>query len=73
MNGIFLPDFQGGLVVLNNGSGTITKLDGITGQPYPSYTAASPQILTGQMVAGTDGTIYAVEFNPGNVGQGGAG
>ncbi len=73
MNGTFLPDFQGGLAVLNNGSGTITKLDGITGQPYPSYTAASPQILTGQMVAGTDGSIYAVEFNPGNVGQGGAG
>jgi hypothetical protein len=73
VNGTFIPDFQGGLAVLNNGAGTITKFDGITGQPYPSYTAASPQILTGQMVAGTDGTIYAVEFNPGNVGQGGAG
>ena len=32
-----LPDFQGGLI-LSDGSGSITKLDGITGQPYPSYT-----------------------------------
>ncbi|MGO9617911.1 MAG: hypothetical protein ACLP6W_16045 [Bryobacteraceae bacterium] len=64
MNGTFLPDFQGGLAVLNNGSGTITKLDGITGQPYPSYTAASPQILTGQMVAGTDGIPPIFDLNP---------
>src|SRR5208283_1301661 len=31
----FLPDFQGGLVLL--GFNSIQKLDGITGQPYPAY------------------------------------
>ena len=37
-----VPDFQGGLVVLNYDPNTnvssIYKLDGITGQPYPAYT-----------------------------------
>ncbi len=33
-----LPDFQGGLVVLDAFANSIKKLDGITGQPYPAYT-----------------------------------
>lgn len=35
-----LPDFQGGLVVVDSQS--ITKFDGMTGQTYPAYTFANP-------------------------------
>ena len=62
-----LADFQGGLVVANfaaNGvGGSITKLDGITGQPYPAYNFASGQLF-GPPVVHTDGTIFAIQSNP---------
>jgi hypothetical protein len=41
-----MPDVQGGLVVTdllaNGGDGSIMKVDGITGQPYPAYALARP-------------------------------
>lgn len=38
-----VPDFQGGLTVLNLGTSPATaqKLDGVTGQSYPAYTYSS--------------------------------
>ena len=51
-----VPDFQGGLVVYNSLDGSITKLDGITGQPYPSCLNARPP-----MAVHTDGTIFAIQ------------
>ena len=64
-----LPDFQGGLVVLNVDPNTnvssIYKLDGITGQPYPAYTPSpdpdgtSPRL--GPVAIHPDGTIFAVQ------------
>ena len=60
-----MPDFQGGLVVTdllaNGGNGSIMKVDGITGQPYPAYTLAR---LTDNFVAAavhTDGTIFVLQ------------
>jgi hypothetical protein len=60
-----LPDFQGGLVLANDSS--IWKLDGITGQPNPAYTASGTTSLGaygGSLVAvHPDGTIFAVQQN----------
>jgi hypothetical protein len=57
----FVPDFQGGLVVVN--SQYIYKLDGITGKPYQSYTSQSGSSGIGLSipVVHTDGTIFAVD------------
>ena len=61
--GTLLPDFQGGLVVMNN-DGSIYKLDGITGQAYPSYTPPGPgcsvycELPTGGLAVHPDGTIF---------------
>jgi hypothetical protein len=54
-----VPDFQGGLIVYDSGSGgaSIKKLDGITGQPYPAYSGTN----LGLPVVHTDGTIFAVQ------------
>ena len=67
-----VPDFQGGLVVLIAGiGGSVTKLDGITGEPYPAYTSSAS--LLGPIGVHTDGTIFAVQADPGNEAQSGAG
>jgi hypothetical protein len=64
--GNLIPDFQGGLVVIDTSSGSITKLDGITGQPYPPYTPTAAQGFDFAGIAvHTDGTIFAVQYNPG--------
>ena len=61
--GTLLPDFQGGLVVMNN-DGSIYKLDGITGQAYPAYTLPGPgcsvycELPTGGLAVHPDGTIF---------------
>jgi hypothetical protein len=68
-----IPDFQGGLVAYWNGS--ITKLDGTTGQPYPTYNpgciwiiaAGGPDSLgghggVGYVWAHPDGTIFTIEY-----------
>jgi len=62
-----LPDFQGGLAMANYDEDTSTwsiwKVDGITGQSYPSYSVAqygspgSGSLAT--MAVHTDGTIFA--------------
>jgi hypothetical protein len=61
-NGI--PDFQGGLIDWhggNGGTGYIRKLDGLTGQPYPSYIPTGNWTLTAASpVVHPDGTIFAV-------------
>jgi hypothetical protein len=53
-----IPDFQGGLVVANGQS--IYKLDGITGQAYPTYSSSAGNTLTTPAVH-TDGTIFTVD------------
>ena len=60
-----MPDFQGGLVVTdllaNDGDGSIMKVDGITGQPYPAYALGR---LTDNFIAAavhTDGTIFVLK------------
>ncbi len=62
-----VPDFQGGLVVTKYDSSTdsysITKLDGITGQPYPAYTLDQGAQLDGSLRVHTDGTIFAIQTN----------
>jgi len=72
-----LPDFQGGLVAIEPStanSNAIVKLDGITGQAYPTYTPTSPASLTGVALCTvgtacdgvaihTDGTVFAIEFS----------
>jgi hypothetical protein len=69
-----LPDFQGGLIVVDPGtlqsnpnpvsSGSVQKLDGLTGQAYPAYTIPNtwdPGVGQNLPVAvHTDGTIFAV-------------
>jgi hypothetical protein len=61
--GSIFPDFQGGLVVV--GDRSIWKLDGTTGQPYPAYTSGNSGIELGHVAVHTDGTIFAVLYNPG--------
>ena len=71
--GSILPDFQGGLVVVDPyvQTGAIHKLDGITGQAYPAYTPtpkgwALAQGLTPYDAAvHPDGTIFAVIWDGG--------
>ena len=70
-----MPDFQGGLVITdylaNGGNGSIVKVDGITGQPYPAYNLAAPTpdffgltvFSNGAAAVHTDGTIFAFEGN----------
>ncbi len=69
-NDSVMPDFQGGLIIsdflANGGNGSITKVDGITGLPYPSYNLASLGIggfSYGALAVHTDGTIFAFEGN----------
>jgi hypothetical protein len=69
---LVLPDFLGGLVELQTDQlglpTAIVKLDGITGQPYPAYTApcyvpggsGSVPCLGGLMAVHPDGTVFAV-------------
>ncbi len=67
----FFPDFQGGLGVLSytlNADGTqsssILKLDGLTGQAYPAYSATSPDgYALSNAVPHPDGTIFALNAN----------
>jgi hypothetical protein len=62
LSGTSLPDFQGGLV--NQNGNSITKLDGLTGQPYPTYTAnSSTDWLSSPFAVHTDGTIFTVDHN----------
>ncbi len=61
-----IPDFQGGLVVANLSSQSqqsITKLDGLTGQPNPAYIAPTPNDTLTMPVVHTDGTIFTVDTN----------
>ena len=64
--GAVLPDFQGGLVVLNYdddfGGTSIMKLDGITGQPYPAYNPGPTAPILNTLVH-VDGTIFALQEN----------
>jgi len=64
-----IPDFQGGLVVPSaqagsSGATSITKLDGITGQPYPAF-AVNPATDSLSYTPGvhTDGTIFTLDYN----------
>ena len=60
------PDFQGGLVALeyNNGKGSVTKLDGKTGQRYPVYVpGGSSELDPWDLAVHTDGTIFAFQNN----------
>ena len=63
-SGNFLvPDFQGGTIVANTGS--IYRLDGITGQPYPAYSAttyAAKLYGLGVPAVHTDGTIFTIDY-----------
>ena len=64
-----IPDFQGGLVTLKQDNNTqatsIQKLDGLTGQPYPSFTATVPSGSQSRYLSTpaihTDGTILTVD------------
>jgi hypothetical protein len=53
-----IPDFQGGLVVTDGYS--LWKLDGLTGQTYPSYASVSGNGLSTPVVH-TDGTIFTLD------------
>ena len=55
-------DFQGGLAVLcqAGSTNTIYKLDGITGQPYPSYSYSVTGFPNTSFAVSTDGTIFAM-------------
>jgi hypothetical protein len=63
------PDFQGGLVVVNSANFPqqfVQKLDGITGQPYPAYTAVGYNGVNYGLsapVVHTDGTIFVLDGN----------
>lgn len=67
-----VPDFQGGFLAVDSGNqaylsspGSVQKLDGITGQPYPAYSIANfrttPRHEPVLPVVHTDGTIFAVD------------
>ncbi len=64
-----VPDFQGGLVAMKanseSGTTTITKFDGMTGQPSPTFTASKPDENSNRNlstpVVHTDGTIFTVD------------
>jgi hypothetical protein len=71
-----IPDFQGGIIVVdyvgNGGPGSIQRVDGITGQPYPAYDfdPAAPLYTTGlplpPPVVHTDGTVFAIQTEQSN-------
>jgi hypothetical protein len=64
-----VPDFQGGLVVAtwNTSQGSILKLDGITGQPYPAYTPEGESELDNSgLGVHTDGTVFAIQRDRAN-------
>jgi hypothetical protein len=56
-----VPDFQGGLVVMDLNANSIVKMDGITGQSYSAYTADGNWQLDNALTVHTDGTIFAVQ------------
>ena len=63
-----VPDFQGGLVAeIYSADGeqqSIMKFDGITGQPYPAYTAGGASSLYwNPPVVHPDGTIFVLQQN----------
>ena len=71
-----VPDFMGGLVVFNPAAyddegnltspGSIQRLDGITGQPYPAYVPtnyAPTSLLSVGPAVHPDGTVFAVRDN----------
>jgi hypothetical protein len=67
-----VPDFNGGLVVVNYGSSggyqtiaSIVDLDGITGQPDSTYTP-SDAVSGGSVLVHTDGTIFSVQASTDN-------
>jgi hypothetical protein len=62
-NGVFVPDFQGGLVGEDwgNSSGSIVKMDGMTGQRRAVYTPTGTSSLFGPMAVHTDGTVFALQ------------
>jgi hypothetical protein len=63
-----VPDFDGGLLLMNY-EGTfnrsITRLDGITGQPVFNYIPPGENGGVGNIVAHPDGTIFAVQEDSG--------
>jgi hypothetical protein len=70
-NGLAIPDFQGGVIVVdylaNQGSGSIRKIDGVTGQAYPAYNVdPNDSLYTSNPplpppVVHTDGTVFAIQ------------
>jgi len=54
-----IPDFQGGLEVADSQS--LTKLDALTGRPYPSYNFANPNGLVPPILVNIDGTVLTVD------------
>ena len=58
---IVVADFQGGAVIRNDAG--IFRLDGLTGQPSPLYSAPAGFALDGKLGVHPDGTIFAVESN----------
>jgi hypothetical protein len=59
-----IPDFQGGLIVVegsDSGGNSIVKLDGTDGHRYPAYSSGSG--TCSYLAAHTDGTIFAVFEN----------
>ena len=61
--GSAIPDFQGGLII--HGGPSINKIDGITGQGYPTYTVPADknneEVAPASIAVHTDGTIFSVE------------
>ena len=62
------PDFQGGLVAFEPSLNSISKLDGLTGQPGRAYSPGplgtpGAVALDGHVVVHTDGTIFTVQGN----------
>ncbi|HVO97648.1 MAG TPA: PQQ-binding-like beta-propeller repeat protein [Bryobacteraceae bacterium] len=64
--GMVVPDFLGGLVLVqqygaSSGNNSIVKLDGATGQAYPSYfpNPATTSLL--DAAVHTDGTVFALQ------------
>jgi hypothetical protein len=58
-----VPDFQGGLVVMDLNANSIMKLDGITGQSYSAYTPDGNWQLDDALAVHTDGTIFAIQHD----------
>jgi hypothetical protein len=62
-----IPDFQGGLLSIDPGylapgpPAAVQKFDGMTGQPYPSYSFTAPGTSVPPVVAHTDGTVFTVD------------